>query len=301
MKMPKKLSILFFIGILFSCRQVADARDGAENWHNPTVSGVDFSPIEEMFLYFEGDRPRSPFNRSVMHNLFPEFFVSNTGFDRTVRGSDEAVENHRLSAAAFMQILANRVVAKPRSISLIILVSRRKATFDTAASSFEKHSIYESSLCSASALSLRGDVFSLAIWAKSQPRISVIQPEIYKCLTKAFAYAYGINTQTAQDYFFGKNRRPLRETDCSLYSEATQPNNLRSEGGGCLTPAPRFEAMLLLISRNLRVLGCDGSALALCQAPVSSVLLGDEKPITQLGHDLEARWAESMAWRRKFP
>lgn len=300
MKKRRIASTLLCLGLLFSCRQAADAGGDIGKRESVAAGEGELLPIEEMVFLYEGERFRSPFNRVIIPNLFPEFFVDKSGFQRNIKGSDGFIENHSLPAGKYMRLLADRVDGRPKSVVLIVLVSQRKATFDEVTSSFEKSLIHSSPLCSAMALSRRGNVFSLAIWAKTQPQISATQPEMYKCLTKTFAYAYGIEAKTAQADFFSKSRIPSPDRDCSFYSDTAESNQRWGASEFCRTPTPKFKSMLLLLSRKLRVRGCGGSTLVLCQPPVRPLLLGDEKQITQLGRGLETEWAESMARSRRI-
>ena len=300
MKKYRIASTVLCLGLLFSCREAADAGNGIANREKIISGKGDLLPIEEMVFLYERERFKSPFDRVIIPNLFPEFFVDKSGFQRNIKGSDGSIENRTLPADKYIRLLADRVDGKPKSVVLVVLVSRHKSVFDEATSSFEKSLIFGSSSCSAVALSRRGNVFSLAIWAKTQPRISATQPEMYKCLTKTFAYAYGIEAKTAYADFFDKSRIPLPDRDCAFYSDATESHQRWGASEFCSTPTPKFNSMLMLLSNKLRSLGCDGSTSVLCQAPFGPVLLGDEKQITQLGHDLEVKWAQNMARSRRI-
>lgn len=253
------------------------------------------SPLTDVQFYHlsSNNNDKNPPSIRPVINLFPEFFVSESGYANFLPGSVTSVSSEsRVSESARLGRIFRLGDRSSTSTTLLVEITPSGQRLDLGSTGLEEKNVYRSDKCDVYVVSDGNRATAMHIWIKYNRKISLSDLAIYKCFASTFSYSYDLSPQADQELFFSRPERlPGDKAGCTLFSEEGFAADwlVRSDDSRpCRTPHPRFTTMTAIIARQAVPGKCGSPSDVLCRSRFAH--LESQRQAQDYGNAWQSLW-----------
>lgn len=281
----KKIAASWVITLLLSCWQ--DPAIGAQE-HDADLAK--FNPVEFINVVYDSSDGRKSINLRSIGEIFPEFFVDNYGFQRIVKGvawdvSDQDVRAVEEDIGAYRKIR----IESGRSSGILVIILPHPEEISVSMKGVVEAVEYKNPSCGVVSIKFLNAIIDNVIWIRSSQSVSLLQPAVYSCFSRALQSAYSLKKQQEIRKYFGDGTVPSdRGNGCEIISTDQVAGRSRPSSSGCRARVPHFVDMWAMLAEDARRLNCRESSSLLCEQPLNQYLLSDDGK--SRAQNLQQRW-----------